>query len=126
MGSLAIKDQRIHTPQELAQARSNATGKPVLIYFSADWCASCKWVHDHLLTQPAVKTALQSFVLLQVDITQQNQNSTDLLNTYNVIAPPTFIFYNAQGKEQPDLRITGEPAKNDLINHLNIIKTQSL
>lgn len=124
--TVTIKDNRITSPQVLERALSNALGKPVLIYFSADWCASCKWVHDYLLQQTPVQTALKSFVILQVDITQQNQNSTTLLKKYGVIAPPTFIFLNAQGQEQTSMRITGEPKMHDLINNLNSTKTQEL
>jgi len=61
--------------------------QPVLLYFSAPWCAPCKAILPHL-------TALKNVVVVKVDITG-NPNTA---NTYKVQTLPTLV-YLKEGKE---------------------------
>jgi thiol:disulfide interchange protein DsbD len=94
--------------EEVQKALVNAKGKPVMLDFYADWCASCKVLAKTLLKDKLVTTALHRFVVLKVDLTPNNAETKALLNYYNVVAPPTFLFFNTEGKELDHLRLVGE------------------
>lgn len=118
--------QTLTSLAEVKAALTNAKGTPVLIDFYADWCATCQHIEATTLKDPDVIKALNHFIFLRVDITENNNESRALLQYFNVVAPPTFIFYNANGKEQNNLRLVGDIASKTLVEVLNkilVIKT---
>lgn len=106
--SPAISSQKIKTVNELNQALANAKGKPVLLDFYADWCTSCQIMEKTTFRDPQVEAVLKDFVILKVDVTDNNSQDKALLKQFKVVAPPTFLFFNKQGKEQENLRLVGE------------------
>jgi len=111
---------------EVKVALDNAKGMPVLIDFYADWCATCQHIEATTLKDPDVIKALNHFIFLRVDITENNSESRALLKYFNVVAPPTFIFYNANGTEQNSLRLVGDINSKTMLEILNkilVIKT---
>lgn len=108
----------VKTVNEVQQALSNAKGKPVLLDFYADWCTACKVMADTTLQDTQVKTALNHFVVIKVDITATNAETKALLAHYHVVAPPTFLFFNAEGIELNKLRLVGEVSASTFYSHL--------
>ena len=100
--------QTVKTLAEAKQALQNAKGSPVMLDFYADWCASCKHIAATTLQAPQVLTALKDFTVVKVDLTANNAATKELLTHFNVVAPPTFLFIDAQGKELDSLRVVGE------------------
>lgn len=92
---------------EVNHAIQQALGKPVMLDFYASWCASCKVLEATTLNDPAVLTLLKDFVVLKVDVTENNAHTQALLSHYHVIAPPTFLFLSAQG-HLVDKRLIGD------------------
>lgn len=117
------KKQSIKTVAQLEKTLKQAIGKPVLIDFYADWCASCKVMEATTLNNSEVKQALSHFRLIKLDVTQNNANSKALMNYFNVIAPPTFIFINEQGKHLKHLDLVGEASTKEFLQQLNQVKT---
>lgn len=109
----------VKTLAELQQALMNAVGTPVMLDFYADWCASCKVMAQTTLQDTKVQTALKNFVVLKVDVTANNAASKALLNHFDVVAPPTFLFFNAEGEELNNLRLVGEISAPIFYNNLN-------
>lgn len=99
-------------------ADAKLAGKPVMIDFYADWCASCKVIAATTLRDPRVKNALEKFTVLIIDLSDNNAKSRALLNYFNVVAPPTFLFFDTEGHELDKLRLTGEVAANALLAQL--------
>lgn len=89
---------------EFQQAKQQ--NKPVLLDFYADWCIECKEMDAYTFTDPKVKHLLEPYILLRADITANSPQNKVLLHHFNIIAPPAFLFFNADGKEI--YRIYGE------------------
>ncbi len=100
------------------EALLRAKGKPVLVDFYADWCESCKQIEATTLKDPGVRQALENMVMIKVDVTQNNSETRALLKDFDVVAPPTFIFYNRNGDELTQLRIAGEVSVKTLMKKL--------
>lgn len=95
-------------------------GKPVILDFYADWCTSCKVIAATTLKDPSITALLSNFITLTVDVTAQNSETRALLTYFNVVAPPTFLFFNAQGEQLNQLRLIGEVPIKKLIEKLQL------
>ena len=91
--------------RELAAAKS--VGKPALLDFYADWCVSCKEMEKFTFTNPGVQRALSGFVLLQADVTANDDTDQALMKRYGIVAPPDTLFFGANGSEKHELQLTG-------------------
>jgi thiol:disulfide interchange protein DsbD len=90
--------------RELAAAQ--ATGKPLMFDFYADWCVSCKEMEKYTFADPAVHAALGNFVLLKADVTANDAVDQALMQRFGIIGPPATLFFG-QGREQRTLRLVG-------------------
>ncbi|HTM63457.1 MAG TPA: protein-disulfide reductase DsbD [Gammaproteobacteria bacterium] len=112
----------VHDSSQLAArlAEAKASGQPVLVDFYADWCTSCVLMDNEVFTKKKVQSALQPFVLIRVDLSQNTSEDQALLHQYDVIAPPTVLFYNASGQEVNNRRIVGELNATEFLNRINL------
>ncbi len=101
--------KQIKTLEDLQRevAAAKAVGKPVMLDFYADWCISCKELERYTFSDPAVVAALQTSVLLQADVTANDQSDRDLLNHFEISGPPLIVFYDMDGREQRHRRLVG-------------------
>ena len=99
----------------VARALALREGKPMMIDFYADWCRSCKIIEQKLQHDIRIQHALKSFIVLKADITTNNAASIALNNQFGVVAPPTFLFFNAQGQELDNLRLVGEGSSEEFL-----------
>lgn len=90
--------------RELAAARAN--DQPVMLDFYADWCVSCKEMEKYVFTQPKVHEALRGYVLLQADVTANDEVDQALMQRFGIIGPPMSLFFR-EGEERRGLRLTG-------------------
>ncbi|WP_336284408.1 protein-disulfide reductase DsbD [Citrobacter arsenatis] len=91
----------------LNQALAQARGKPVMLDLYADWCVACKEFEKYTFSNPQVQQALGDTVLLQADVTANNAQDVALLKHLQVLGLPTILFFDAEGNEHPDARVTG-------------------
>lgn len=98
---------QITNVDELNSALAEAKGKPVMLDLYADWCVACKEFEKYTFSDPQVQSALKETVLLQANVTANNGQDRALLKQLNVLGLPTILFFNQQGQEQPDQRVTG-------------------
>ena len=105
----AIAFQRIKTVEELDRAVASATaaGKPVMLDFYADWCVSCKEMERFTFTDAAVQAALAGAVLLQADVTANDDADQALLARFEIFGPPTIAFFGSDGVERKNFRLVG-------------------
>lgn len=110
-----------HSLSSLKQEISAARGKPVMLDFYADWCNACKVMDATTLKDPQVQKILSHFRVIKVDVTANNANNKAILNYFEVVAPPTFVFFNAQGQQMDELKLVGERSADEFLGTLNQI-----
>jgi thioredoxin:protein disulfide reductase len=82
-------------------------GRPAMLDFYADWCVSCKEMEKFTLSDPRVRERLGEMLLLQADVTAASVADRALLKRFSLYGPPGIIFFDAQGREIPGLRVIG-------------------
>ncbi|MBJ3593140.1 protein-disulfide reductase DsbD [Salmonella enterica subsp. enterica serovar Saintpaul] len=98
---------KVASVDELNQALAQAKGRPVMLDLYADWCVACKEFEKYTFSNPQVQQALGNTVLLQADVTANTAQDVALLKHLQVLGLPTILFFDAQGKEHPQARVTG-------------------
>ena len=98
-----------------ALAEAKAQGKPVMLDFYADWCVSCKEMEALTFNDPSVQKKLSNFVLLQADVTPNDELDKELYDHFKIIGPPAIMFYGTDGKEKNNLRVVGYMPSADFI-----------
>ncbi|ELM3614571.1 protein-disulfide reductase DsbD [Aeromonas sobria] len=98
---------RIKTLDDLKVQLAAARGKPVLLDLYADWCVACKEFEHKTFSDPAVRERFGQMVLLQADVTANDDADIALLNSLNVLGLPTLIFFDREGNELAGQRVTG-------------------
>jgi thiol:disulfide interchange protein DsbD len=95
--------------EKVAVQQSRATGKPLLIDFSAEWCAACKELDLHTWTDPVVaKEVSDHFVALKVDATEETDAINQLTSKYNVPGLPTVLMMACRDDRPPECAIPGD------------------
>jgi thiol:disulfide interchange protein DsbD len=89
------------------QEKLGAPGRPVMLDFYADWCVSCKEMEAFTFSDPKVRAQLDGMLLLQADVTDNNEEHRALLKRFSLFGPPGIIFFDAQGREIRGLRVVG-------------------
>ena len=89
----------------LAEARSQ--GKTVMLDFYADWCVSCKEMEVLTFTDAGVQQALADTVLLQADVTANDELDKALYKHFGIIGPPSIMFFDKNGNERKNFRVVG-------------------
>ena len=88
-----------------------------MLDFYADWCISCKEMEKLTFTDPAVKAALTNTVLLQADVTANDDADKSLLKHFGIVGPPAILYFNPQGQELKPYRVVGYMAAEKFSKH---------
>ena len=97
-----------------------APGKPVMLDFYADWCVSCKEMEAFTFSDPAVRAQLGGMLLLQADVTANNEADRQLLKRFSLFGPPGIIFFDADGREIKGLRVIGYQGPERFLKTLSL------
>ena len=81
--------------------------KPVMLDFYADWCVSCKEMEAFTFTDPVVAQKMSQMLLLQADVTANDEADRALLKRFRLFGPPGIIFFQPGGAERRDIRVVG-------------------
>jgi thioredoxin:protein disulfide reductase len=90
---------RVKSVAELDTAIKAASGKTVMLDFYADWCTSCKEMEKLTFSDAKIKASLANTVLLQADVTANNDDDQALLKRFGLFGPPGIIFFDKTGAE---------------------------
>ncbi|MDP2695457.1 MAG: protein-disulfide reductase DsbD [Gallionella sp.] len=98
---------RVMDVADLDRRIAQARGQIVMLDFYADWCVSCKEMERFTFADAAVQARLKPVLLLQADVTANSEADQALLKRYGLYGPPAILFFDAQGRELGDFRVTG-------------------
>ncbi len=89
-------------------AKSRAKGKFLMVDFYADWCTACTSMDKHTFQNPDVEKLLSQFTVLRADVTHNDATDKALETYFDVIAPPTILFFGPDCRELKQYRVVGE------------------
>ena len=84
------------TPDE-AFAYAKAEGKPLFLYWGAEWCPPCHYLKDKIFTQPDFVARSRDFVAVYLD--GDDEGAQVLGEQLDVQGYPTVMVYSAEGDE---------------------------
>ena len=103
---------------EIALAASQ--GKPAMLDFYADWCVSCIEMEEYTFSDAEVQAALSNTVLLQADVTANDDQDQALLQRFGVFGPPTIIFFGADGRQRHGFEVVGYMKASEFAQHVRM------
>ena len=106
-GETGLAFTRVKSIAELDSVLANTRGKTVMLDFYADWCVSCKEMEKLTFVKPAVQRRLENTILLQADVTANNEDDKALLKRFKLFGPPGIIFFDRGGREIANSRVIG-------------------
>ncbi|WP_228157495.1 protein-disulfide reductase DsbD [Acinetobacter sp. AM] len=101
--------------QILAQAPKD---RAIVIDVYADWCVACQPIEHRILKSAQVQQALSPYTLIKLDLSHYDASHQQLLNQWDILGPPTYLFLNAQQQEVRGLRLTGAFSEAELLQQL--------
>lgn len=110
---------RIQSLADVQQQLEQSHSKKVMLDLYADWCVVCKEFEKYTFSDPKVKAKLDQMVILQVDMTQNSPANDELMKNFKVLGLPTILFFDEQGNEQQDKRVTGFMTADTFLDWLN-------
>ena len=117
-----LEFKRIKTVDDLDQelAAASAEGKSAMLDFYADWCVSCIEMEEYTFTDAGVQAALANTVVLQADVTRNDDEDKALLQRFGVFGPPTIIFFGTDGLQRHGYEVVGYMKAKDFADHLQL------
>jgi len=102
-----------------AIAEANTQGQTVMVDLYADWCVACKEFEEYTFFEAKVQSALADTVLLQIDLTDTgSKDSIELMSHFEIFGLPSILFFDLNGNELPQRRVTGFMAADEFATHV--------
>lgn len=113
--------QRITDYRELSEQLSLAhrSGKKVMLDLYANWCVACKELEKFTFSDPNVQAELEKMQVLQVDMTRNSVANDEWMKQLHVLGLPTIVFFDENGNELTQKRITGFMPASEFLQHVN-------
>jgi thiol:disulfide interchange protein DsbD len=100
-------------------ALAKQQGKTVMLDFYADWCISCKEMEHFTFSDTNVINTLKNTILLQADVTPNDDQDKALLKKFGLFGPPGILFFDKNSQENKAYRIVGEMKASPFDDHVN-------
>lgn len=120
-GTHKVEFKRVKTVAELDATLAQANGKIVMLDFYADWCVSCKEMEKLTFSDSRVQAQFANMLLLQADVTANNDDDKALLKRFKLFGPPGIIFFDKQGKEIQGGRVIGYQDAEKFLRSLELV-----
>jgi len=117
-----LEFRRIKTVDDLDRALAQAAsqGKTAMLDFYADWCVSCLEMENYTFTDATVQAALSDTILLQADVTANDEEDQALLKRFGVFGPPTIVFFGKDGLQRNGYEVVGYMKAKDFAAHVRL------
>jgi thiol:disulfide interchange protein DsbD len=113
--------EKITSIEELDAILAENKGKRVMVDFYADWCSACKELEEKTFSDESVKTAMDSYVLVKVDLTANDEAARAISSKYGIFGPPAILFFDEKGERTKSSDIIGFKGPQEFLKHLGAI-----
>ncbi len=103
---------------DLALENAAMQNKKLMLDFYADWCISCKEMEHNVFTDPRVMKALEGTVLVQADVTKNDDLDKALMKKFGLVGPPSIMFFDTSKQEHRSYRVAGEMSADKFLAHV--------
>lgn len=103
---------------DLALDNSSANNKSLMLDFYADWCISCKEMEHKVFTDPRIIKALEGSILVQADVTKNDEQDIALMKKFGLFGPPGILFFDTKKQEYRSFRVVGEMSADNFLAHI--------
>ena len=93
---------------DAALAQSRASGKPVLVDFSAIWCPVCRAMHEAFADTRVRDVIEHGYVLARVDY--DSDGAPAFMQKYDVTGFPSLLVLNGEGQLLRRVEVSTDPA----------------
>ncbi|MEH6456483.1 MAG: protein-disulfide reductase DsbD [Cocleimonas sp.] len=107
---------------ENALALAKQSNQAVMLDFYADWCISCKEMEHLTFTDEKVVESLKDTLLIQADVTLDDELDKALNKRFGLFGPPAILFFDKESKENKPYRIVGFKGAKDFNDHVQQFK----
>ncbi len=114
--------EKIISIEELDAILAENKGKRVMVDFYADWCTSCKEFEEKTFNDPSVKMEMDQLVLVQVNLTANDDAAKAFTKKYGIFGPPAILFFDENGHLKNDATIVGFKEPQEFLDHLKGLK----
>ncbi|MEG9482604.1 protein-disulfide reductase DsbD [Mannheimia sp. HC-2023] len=111
--------EQIRSLADLEAKLTASKGKKVMLDLYADWCVACKEFEKYTFTDINVQQKLNEMVVLQIDLTKNSTENIAFMQHFNVLGLPTILFFDENGNELSQSRVTGFLEANQFLDRLN-------
>jgi thiol-disulfide isomerase/thioredoxin len=105
-------DSGWHEDLQSALAEADATGRPVLMHFTADWCPPCKAMKKHVFSESTVQERItRDFVPVRIDLSDRGGPNSLLAMELGITGIPAVRVYSSEGHEVGGFGFVGSAAQ---------------
>ncbi|MDR1285919.1 MAG: protein-disulfide reductase DsbD [Campylobacteraceae bacterium] len=97
--------------------------KPVMIEFTASWCAICTELEDKTFSQKSVQKSLENFILLKVDVTKNSDDDKEIMRYFGLYGPPAIVFFK-NNIELKHLQVVGFKNEVEFLDILSRVENE--
>ena len=94
----------------------------IIIDVYADWCIACQPIEHRVLKSAQVQQAIAPYFLIKLDLSAYDATHQALLNQWDILGPPTYLFLDPKQQEIRGLRLTGAFTEAELIKQVSVFQ----
>lgn len=97
------------------------TTMPIVVDLYADWCISCKIIEEEIFKSPEILPLLKQVAFVQVDVTDNSEQSRSFLSAFGLFGPPSMLFFDNKQQHIETFKLVGEPSKSEVLERISAL-----
>jgi thioredoxin-related protein len=115
-GEKTIGKISFYTDYDQGLNQAFASGKPIMLVFSASWCGACKVMKRKVFSNDAVGDASKQLVNIYIDVDKANRQ---LINDYKIKYIPSVFFLDYSG--ETIMQVADRRSPDDFIENIDYV-----